>query len=469
MLCCALAKIDPFLIESRPVSLSFKQQLTAEQIRVIEESQGVEPVPAVASAGLDFPTWLVRRNEELSRRESLQCMLQHAPGIFFRLLLGTALVAVLAGAITSIKALGNAGTQLNIFWVLGVLLGLSWLSLLLWFITLLLNRDHAGVLAPLFRKLLDRFLPERREPSAQQAADRVWLQRLFFSASGFLRLGWITHVLWSAYLLGGLLGLLLLFTTRQFDFVWESTLLGGDSFVAITQALTPPLAAIGVPVPDANQILASSLDQTPADAAQTRRVWAIFLLGCVLIYGLLPRLLIGLICMLGERRLQARQTLDFNRPYHIRLQREFWPQGSRARVLDADQQPAQPQPSAGKSGQLPANCLWIGLELPGNYALPAGVPEGLINVRDEPSKRQALAVIAEQSSAVALLIDGNKAADRGLQRVVVELANAAGAHNLWLVLRPQPAQEKQQSWLQAAARAGLTPEQVTAMTEGDVV
>jgi hypothetical protein len=77
-------------------------------------------------------------------------------------------------------------------------------------------------------------------------------------------------------------------------------------------------------------------------------------------------------------------------------------------------------------------------------------------------------VIAEQSSAVALLIDGNKAADRGLQRVVVELANAAGAHNLWLVLRPQPAQEKQQSWLQAAARAGLTPEQVTVMTEGDV-
>lgn len=451
------------------MSLSFKQQLTAEQIRVIEENQGVEPLPAIASTGLDFPSWLARRNEELSRRESLQRMLQHAPDIFFRLLLAIGLLAVLAGAITSIKALGNAGTQLNIFWVLGVLLGLSWLSLLLWFITLLLNRDQAGVLAPLFRKLLDRFLPERREPSAQQAADRVWLQRLFFSSSGFMRLGWITHALWSAYLLGGLLGLLLLFTTRQFDFVWESTLLGGDSFVAIIQALTPPLAAIGVPVPDASQILASSLDQTPANAAQTRRVWAVFLLGCVLIYGLLPRLVIGLLCMLGERRLQSRQTLDFNRPYYIRLQREFWPQGSRARVLDADQHPVQLQQAGGRSGQLPANCLWIGLELPANYSLPTGVPAEPINVRDEPSKRQALAAIAQQNRPVALLIDGNKAADRGLQRVVMELAAAAVASNLWLVLRPQPAQEKQQSWLQAAARAGLTPEQVTAMTEGDLL
>lgn len=443
------------------MSLSFKQQLTAEQIRVIEEIRGVELMPSVPSTGLNFSSWLVRRNADLSRRESLQRMLQHAPGIFFRLLLATGLLAVLAGAITSIKALGNAGTQLNIFWVLGVLLGLSWLSLLLWFVTLLLNRDNAGVMAPLFRKLLDRFLPERREPSAQQAADRVWQQRLFFSSSGFLRLGWITHLLWSGYLVGGLLGLLLLFSTRQFDFVWESTLLGGDSFVAITGALTPPLAAIGVPVPDAGQILASSLDQTPVNAAQTRRVWAIFLLGCVLIYGLLPRLLMGLICVLAERRAQSRQTLDLNQPYYIRLQREFWPQSSRPRVLDADDQPAAPLPTGGTSGQLPANCLWLGLELPAQFSPPAATPPDFINLRDEASRRNALAAVKVQRGAVALLIDGNKAADRGLQRVVMELAEVAGARNLWLVLRPQPAEAKRQSWLQAAARAGLTPEQVT--------
>jgi hypothetical protein len=443
------------------VSLPFKQQLIAEQIRVIEETQGAEPQPAVSSAGLDFPSWLVMRDNVLCGRNSVQTALRHAPGIFYRLLLGVSLLALLIGAITSIKALGNAGTQLNIFWVLGVLLGLSWLSLLLWLATLLLNRDHAGVLAPLFSKLLDRFLPERQQPSAKQAAGRVWLQRLFFSTSGFLRLGWITHWLWSAYLLGGLLGLLLLFATRQFDFVWQSTLLGSNSFVQLTEALTPPLAALGVPVPDAKQILASSLDQTPADAAETRRVWALFLLGCVLVYGLLPRLVIGLICAIGERHLQGRQTLDLNQPYFIRLQREFWVQASGGNIVDADDPPPRIQPRRATPAPVPQDCLWLGLELPGQFPLPSGLNEGLINVRDEITRSQALAAAKAKNGPVALLVDGSKAADRGLQRIVIDLASATGPRNLWLVLRPQPVEVKYQSWLQTAARAGLTPEQVT--------
>lgn len=447
------------------MSLSFKQQLIAEQIRVIEETQGAEPPPAVSSTGLAFPSWLVARNQALARRDSVQTAIQHAPGMFYRLLLAVSLLALVAGAVTSVKALGNAGAQLNIFWVLGVLLGLSWLSLLFWFATLLLNRDNAGVLAPLFSKLLGRLLPERPQPSAKQAAGRVWLQRLLFSPSGFLRLGWITHGLWSAYLLGGLLGLLLLFATRQFDFVWESTLLGGESFVQLTQALTPPLAALGVPVPDAKQILASSLDQTPADAVQTRRVWALFLLGCVLIYGLLPRLVIGLICVLGERRLQARQIFDLNQPYYIRLQREFWPQASRSTVLDADDQPPLSSPASATPKAIPPNCLWLGLELPNDLPLPepAQTQTAWINVRDGATQAEALAAIQLHKRPVALLIDGNKPADRGLQRVVVALAQAAEPRNLWLVLQPQPAESKYQSWLQAAARAGLTPEQVTSL------
>lgn len=443
------------------MSLSFKQQLIAEQIRVIEETQGAEPPPAVSSSGLNFSAWLVARNQELIRRTSIQSAIQYAPGIFRRLLIGTSLLLVLVGAVTSIKALGNAGTQLNIFWVLGVLLGLSWLSLLLWLATLMLNRDHAGVVAPPFGKLLARFLPERQQPTPKQAAGRVWLQRLFLSVSGFLRLGWITHWLWSAYLLGGLLGLLLLFATRQFDFVWQSTLLGGDSFVRLTQMLTPPLAALGVPVPDAQQILASSLDQTPANAAETRRVWALFLLGCVLMYGLLPRVLIGVICAVSEWRLRSRQTLDLNQPYFIRLQREFWPQGSHSKILDADDQLPQQRQAPAAPKPPPADCLWLGLELPGEFPLPSGVQTNLLNVRDDASQQQAMAAIQQNKRPVALLIDGHKAADRGLQRIVIDLARASGPRNLWLVLRPQPAEAKYQSWLQAAARAGLTPEQVT--------
>lgn len=452
--------------------LSPQQKIIAEQIRVIEETQGAIPHIPTASTGLDFSSWLQARNQTLEQQPAVATALQHAPQIFRRLLLAVLIIAALAGAVTCAKSLANAGTQLNIFWVLGVLLGLSWISLLLWLLTLLLHRDQAGLVAPLFSKLLDRFLPERPGPTATQAASRIWFQKIFIAHPGGMRLGWITHLIWSAYLLGGVVGLLLLFTTRQFDFVWESTLLDGASFVRITQSLTPPLAALGLPVPDATQILTSSIDTANTGTADTRRTWALFLLGCVLIYGLLPRLLIGLICLLAEGRLRTRESLDTSQAYYVKLQREFWPQGSRARVLDADDHPPDMQNKTSFSvTPLPQNCLWLGLELPQQFSLPEAVraQEGFINILDERTLEQARIATQKKSAPVALLIDSNKAADRGLQRIVTQLAESVGPKNLWLVLRSpnttdnKSTDNKWQSWLHTAARAGLTPEQVTAL------
>lgn len=446
--------------------LSSQQKIIAEQIRVIEETQGAIPHIPTASTGLDFSSWLQARNQTLQQQPAVATALQHAPQVFHRLLLAVLIIAALAGAVTCAKSLANAGTQLNIFWVLGVLLGLSWISLLLWVLTLLLHRDQAGLVAPLFSKLLDRFLPERPEPTATQAASRIWFRQIFFSRPGSMRLGWITHLVWSAYLLGGVVGLLLLFTTRQFNFVWESTLLDGESFVRFTQWLTPPLAVLGLPVPDATQILASSIDSINMNTAATRRTWALFLLGCVLIYGLLPRLLIGIICLAAEWRLRNQEPLDMNQPYYVKLQREFWPQGSRACVLDADDHPPDVQNKKSFSvTPLPQNCLWLGLELPQQFSLPeaARAQVGFINILDEKTLEQARIATQTKSAPVALLIDSDKAADRGLQRTVTQLAESVGPKNLWLVLRPHTTDNKWQSWLHTAARAGLTPEQVTAL------
>lgn len=452
--------------ENRPVPLTPHQKIIAEQIRAIEEAQGAIPHIPISSSGRDFSSWLQVRNETLQQQPEVAFALQHAPQIFSRLLLTVLLIAALAGAVTCAKSLANAGTQLNIFWVLGVLLGLSWISLLLWLLTLLLHREQAGLVAPLFSKLLERFLPERPNPTAEQAASRIWFRHIFFSRPGSMRLGWITHLIWSAYLLGGVVGLLLLFTTRQFDFVWESTLLDGGSFVRFTHWLTPPLAMLGLPVPDTAQILTSSIDNTTMDTTATRRTWALYLLGCVMIYGLLPRLLVGFICLVAEWRMRTGEQLDTNQPYYVKLQREFWPQGSRTRVLDADTHPpaVQNQPSFAAT-PLPQNCLWLGMELPPQFSLPdaARAQMGFINILDEGTLEQARIFAQTKSSPLALLIDGNKAADRGLQRIVAKLAESAGPKNLWLVLHQYTTDSKWQSWLHTAARVGLTPEQVTAL------
>ena len=432
----------------------------------MEEAGGVLPHSSVASSGLDFSTWLQRRNAALLQQTLVKAAVYHAPKLFRRLLLVALLLAVIAGAVTSAKALGNAGTQLNIFWVLGVLLGLSWLSLLLWLLTLLINSDQAGVVAPLFNKLLERLMPARPQPTPAQAASHTWLNHTFAGPSGRWRLGWVTHLLWTAYLLGGLVSLLLLFTTRQFDFVWESTLLDGASFVESTRLLASPLIYLGLPVPDAQQILASQIDTDGPDASLVRRSWALFLLGCLMLYGAVPRLVIAAICWLAELRVRARQRADFNHPYYVNLQREFWPRASTSRILDADTQ--SPSPSAAKTAipaQLPKNVIWLGLELPQQFALPpaAKAQAGMINIQDAVSLARAQALLSRSATPAALLVDGNKAADRGLQRLVMQLTSAAGANKLWLVLQPQPQLAKYQSWLQTAARAGLTPEQVVVL------
>ncbi len=368
-------------------------------------------------------------------------------------------LAALAGAVTTVKGLAADGHRLNIFWVLAGLLGLSWLSLTLWLLTL--RQEHAGVLAPAFRHLLERLLPARPNPTAAQAASRAWLTQMFRGTARW-RLGWINHLIWSGFLAGGLAGLVLLFTLRQFDFVWESTLLHGDSLVRFTEWLGAPLTHLGLVVPDANLVAASRIDAAAVEAG-ARRTWALFLLECLLVYGLLPRLFAGGVCRWMELRVRARRRWDLNSPYYVHLQRQFAATDGTRVIVDPDTHP----PAAGSAvaaapARLPHDVFWLGLELPQQFPLPAAAQQQAdwINVRDAASLAQAEAVLRAAKRAAALLVDGDKTPDRGLQRMIRQMANARGAADFWLVLQ-SPTRYYQ--WLESAAGAGLEPQQVVSL------
>ena len=59
-------------------------------------------------------------------------------------------------------------------------------------------------------------------------------------------LGVLVNGLWLLAMLSALVMLLMLMATRRYGFVWETTLLGADTFVAMTQALgaLPRLAGL---------------------------------------------------------------------------------------------------------------------------------------------------------------------------------------------------------------------------------
>ena len=84
--------------------------------------------------------------------------------------------------------------------------------------------------------------------------------------------GAANHALWCAALLGATLGVLALLATRRYGFVWETTILPADTFVALSAALGALPGMLGFPVPDAATVVASG-DAPMLDEAG-RRAWA---------------------------------------------------------------------------------------------------------------------------------------------------------------------------------------------------
>src|SRR5690606_25800243 len=117
--------------------------------------------------------------------------------------------------------------------------------------------------------------------------------------------------------LGATLGVLALLATRRYGFVWETTILPADTFVALSAALGALPGSLGFPVPDAATVMASG--DAPMLAEAGRRAWAGWLVGAMVAYGVLPRLALALLCFGLWRRGAARIRLDPSHAGYARL------------------------------------------------------------------------------------------------------------------------------------------------------
>ncbi|HFK2116932.1 TPA: DUF2868 domain-containing protein, partial [Pseudomonas aeruginosa] len=146
-------------------------------------------------------------------------------------------------------------------------------------------------------------------------------------------LGALVHGLWLLGLLTALAMLLGLLATRRYGFVWETTILGSDTFIALTQALGALPALLGFPLPDAELIRASGDAALASEAA--RHAWAGWLVGVLLVYGVLPRALLGLLCLWRWKRGLAHLDLDLDDPGYSLLRERLMPASERLGVSDA--------------------------------------------------------------------------------------------------------------------------------------
>ncbi|NOQ88348.1 MAG: DUF2868 domain-containing protein [Gammaproteobacteria bacterium] len=420
---------------------NFDKRLLIEQIRYMETQQPLacdaEEKAPDHSVHNDFEDRLWQRAQCLVEQHDLSPVLGRAARLSRYVKTVALMVVALLGALGIIYAVTDSFT-INIYWLLLVLLGFNLLSMLLWLTGISMNMEGltAGMLARL-TGWLPGHLESKNKASTQ--ADRAWLSCNFDGAVGKWQFSKITHQLWLVYLLAGLVFLVLLLMVRQYDFVWGTTLLSDTAFVKLTDVLSAPLQALGFATPSADQVQESRIGVAQSLTVEHRNRWAQFLLGALLCFGIVPRLLLwswsALMCV-KTRRLFA---LDFYLPYYISLRQRLMPLASHGQIIDADTSPPvisvtpviKPVPHT-----LPAETQWVAVELGDNMSWPPlsiSATNDLGQVIDRESLRSILQRLQSNACPViAVAVSSARPPDRGVQRTIASLM--LSSEQRWLVL-----------------------------------
>lgn len=359
--------------------------------------------------------------------------------------------AALTGAGIAAGVLGSGVRTVNVVWALGGLLGVHLVTLALWFLTLLLSRSHRSSLAGrtwigiagwFGRRHGEAWLPQALIGiTGQRGAMPAWLGR-------------ISHGLWLIALVCALVTLLVMLSTRRYGFVWETTILPADAFIRLTEALAwlPRLA--GLQMPDADMVLRAA---GPEAVEADRRIWSAWLVSALVLYGILPRLLLWLVCDWRWRALRKNFRLDLTQPAYARLKPRLMPASEHAGVNDAA--PAQlPAFHTGHGAAVAGNtrCA-VALELGTDIGWPpdtlsAAHNGGRLDAREE--RRRTLDALSRQPvERLLVAIDPRLSPDRGTLALIAELSRYAHACAVWLAAAGTP--ERRGHWHDALHQLGI--------------
>ena len=431
-----------------------------EAVRLREEHAGpLEDLEANrrarATAG-DLPTRIQNRALWLAERDGLLNALHHWKQGARLALIVLAMMVVITGAGLAFAALGNGQAPVNVFWALGSLLGLNLILLLSWALSMLFAGESTASLGRLWLWLSEKLA---RDAQAAQLAPALVLllqrQRLNRWA-----LGMVVNGAWLLALLSALVILLMLMATRRYGFVWETTILRGDTFVTVTQALGALPALLGFSVPTETMIRASGDSALSIESA--RQAWAGWLVGVLLAYGIVPRLLLALVCLWHWRRGRAALSLDLNMPGYSQLRERLMPSSERLGISDA----APEQLHSTQSGTVALDsdgALLVAIELDDQRPWPPNLPKSVIDagILDSRESRQKLLDQLTRFPPARLTIacDPRRSPDRGSLALIAELARCAGATRIWLLQAP-PGQaldaERLGDWHSALQKLDIT-------------
>jgi len=408
-----------------------------ETIRLREEHAGplddLEANRLARTAGGDLPTRIQRRALWLAERDGLTNALTHWLQGARLALLVLVIVAVVSGAGLAFAALSDGQIAVNVFWALGSLLGLNLILLLSWALGLVFAGEHGATLGRLWLWLSEKLA---RDAKAAQLAPALLLLLQRHKLNRWA-IGVLVNSMWLLAMLSALAILLTLMATRRYGFVWETTLLSADTFVAMTQTLGTLPALLGFNVPTVEMIRASG--DTALNIESARQAWATWLVGVLVVYGVVPRLLLALFCLWRWKTGQAALRLDLNLPGYAQLRERLMPTSERLGISDAA--PDQLHRVESSVSELHSDgALLVAIELDGQRPWPPQLPKTVSDagILDSRESRNKLLEQLSRFPPARLLIacDPRRSPDRGSLALIAELARNASATRVWLLQAP---------------------------------
>jgi hypothetical protein len=444
-------------MSTRPGKFRFSDVLLAQAVRLVEDQGPLEDSEAMSQAfrmQSGREERLLERARMLSQRLGLENDLARWRELALYVWLGlTLLVFVMAYGIAA--TLLGGGRSLNAVLAFSGVLGMHAFTLLLWLLGLVFSSlSGAGTggrisLGNLFLRLL-AWMPIDRGPHSvtlARAASALFRQ----SKLGPWAFGFISHSIWAAAFILVLVALWFGFSFREYRLTWETTILHADFFIRFVQLTGWLPGLLGFPVPDTSTLL------RPDAAGSDQRAWALWLMGCTFVYGLLLRLLLAGICWLTWQRGRKELRLDTSDPYFRKILARF-EQMETSDIVDPEQRADAHASDAslrirGAASPLPAV---LGFELPDDIVWP---PEGLpallsLNQRIAGSgaeRRQVLDRLAQlQPHKLLLVCNLPSTPDRGTERFLREAAACADHCGILLIALsgvPDTTLQRWQSWL----------------------
>lgn len=452
--------------------------LLAQTLRRLENAAGrtlstPERDAQAAAVGSDFGARILRRARLLADDSGAGAAVAVAGRRLSGLVTVAAVLAFLAGlGITGVFPEGWPA-RVNVFGLLAMILVPHALSLLFWLLA-----GAAGLVTPaarrrgswVGRRLVGLFGYLERLPGVgerERAAAAAWLDFLVATDCGARRLALAGHAVWTAALVGTLVGLWWLLVVRQVEFVWGSTLLSDTRVAALVGSLSDWVGRFGFPVPDRSQIAESRLGGSE-DVATLRALWGWFVLGAVLTLAILPRALAAAIDALRAQRGTRRLMVDVSHPDFARLAPSLMPVTRGRSVLSPDDDPAPPVPASpdiADRGAPPKDAVWFALEIAPVETIAAGSASedlGIVStLADETRVLEALD--DRRGRPICVYADLRSSPDRGIVRFLESVAARAperarlvlGAARALPRLSQGDRVRRLADWEAAATRAGL--------------